>query len=124
MDRKLVLQIREWLGPQGIEFFRGVKEKHGRIDATWSEDFPDAYEETALAAQVRVARGTTRIPHSVHFREGMKVRNKIRSLRPRKYSDHTLDDIWVDVVEEAIKEDFAEREGFLKRLLKRFTSLF
>jgi hypothetical protein len=79
----LVNGIKEWLGKKGIAFFRGIKEKYGELNAVWMEG---------------------EIPHSVHFREGMQVRNQMRRLCNNAYSADEYDDNWVEVVERAIKE--------------------
>ncbi len=81
ITEELVAGIRAWLGPKGIEFFRQVKEEHGRVDAVWDEGG---------------------IPHAVHFREGMKVRNQMRQLTNFAWTDHQYDDHWVEVIERAI----------------------
>lgn len=78
-----VANVKKWLGEKGIDFFRGIKKKHGRIDAVWMEDG---------------------IPHPVHFREGMQVRNQLRTIEEcNDWNAHDLDDSWVGVIEEAIK---------------------
>jgi hypothetical protein len=83
MKKTMIIQgLRNWLGKEGIDHFRQIKEKHGRIDACWMDR-------------------TT--PHLVHFREGMAVRNKMRELTNYSWSDHDYDDLWVEFIEEAIK---------------------
>ena len=74
--------FRIWLTPIGIDFFLELKEKYGKLDAMWMENG---------------------IPHIVHFREGMHVRNWMR-----KYTSCTYDYIennWMDFVWEAIKDE-------------------
>lgn len=77
----LVNSVRDWLGEAGVRHFRGIRAGHGRIDAVWNEGG---------------------IPHMVHFREGMQVRNKLRDLTNGIWSAHEYDDNWVAVVERAI----------------------
>lgn len=79
----LVGQLREWLGRAGIAHFRKIKAEHGEINACWMEGG---------------------IPHPVHFREGMQVRNKLRELTDNAWTSHEYDDRWIGLVEEAIKE--------------------
>lgn len=79
---ELIRQVREWLGEDGIRFFREVKQEHGKVDAVWNEGG---------------------IPHPVHFREGMQVRNKLRELTNFSWTAHEYDDRWVGIIEEAIK---------------------
>lgn len=57
-------------------------EEHGRIDAVYMEG---------------------RIPHPVHFREGMQIRNFMREQPECKgWTDHEYDDNWVKAVEQAL----------------------
>jgi hypothetical protein len=77
----LIDQLREWLKPEGINHFKQIKEKYGKISAIWDEDG---------------------IPHCVHFREGMQVRNQLRILIPNM-SDHWYDDNWEILIEKTIK---------------------
>lgn len=80
-EEEIVIEIRKWLGEKGTKFFRDVKEKHGTIIACWDEGG---------------------IPHPVHFREGMQVRNKLRQLTNNAWTDHEYDDKWAEVIEKAI----------------------
>jgi len=81
---KTIDAVKAWLGDQGILFFRDVRKEYGRINAVWVEEGG--------------------IPHAVHFREGMEVRNQLRSTDECKDWDaHDLDDSWVGIIEEAIK---------------------
>jgi hypothetical protein len=83
MHTALVVQLRDWLGRTGIAHFRKIKAEHGEINTVWMEGG---------------------IPHSVHFREGMQVRNKLRELTNNTWSSHEYDDRWIGLIEEAIKE--------------------
>lgn len=82
VTEELISDIREWLGSDGVDFFRQIKENHGRIDACWNEGG---------------------IPHPVHFREGMQIRNKMRELTNFSWTDHDYDNHWVEVIEKAIQ---------------------
>lgn len=80
-------KLRKWLGPDGLECFRGYKEKYGTVSPVFSE----------------ILEGFD-IPHPVHFREGMFVRNFLRSLPECKDWDAIkLDDSWIAIIEEVIK---------------------
>ena len=81
-EEELVAGIREWLGEDGIRFFRDLKSTHGRIDACWNEGG---------------------IPHIVHFREGMQVRNQLRELTNFSWTSHEYDERWVSIIERAIE---------------------
>lgn len=79
---QLIPKLKEWLGIDGINFFKKVKADHGQINAVWDEGG---------------------IPHSVHFREGMQIRNKLRDLTDGSWSAYEYDNTWIDIIEECIK---------------------
>jgi hypothetical protein len=79
---ELVPKLQEWLGEKGKKFFLNLKEKHGKIDAVFVEHG---------------------IPHPVHFREGMQIRNFMRlSKLCDDWTAHDFDESWVDLVEQAV----------------------
>lgn len=78
---ELVAAVRKWLGKVGTAFFRKVLAEHGTLNAVWMDNG---------------------IPHAVHFREGMAVRNKLRELTGNAWTSHEYDDRWAAVVEKAI----------------------
>jgi len=79
----LVEMTRIWLGKDGLDFFKEMKEKYGRYDAVFSEG---------------------KLPHPVHFREGMQVRNHMRnSSFCEDWSDHDFDDSWVALITKVIE---------------------
>lgn len=74
----------KWLGDDGIKFFKHILEKYSKVDAIWMEE--------------------GNIPHIVHFREGMQVRNKMRSSGYfENYTDHDFDNNWAKIIVEAIR---------------------
>ena len=75
---QIATKLKEWLGPDGINHFQKIKAKYGEINVVWMEGS---------------------IPHSVHLREGMQVRNKLRNITECSYSDSWYDDNWVRLVE-------------------------
>jgi len=78
----LIEKVQAWLGRNGVEWFRGVKKKHGGVSAVFSSGG---------------------IPHPVHFREGMQVRNFMRSTGLCEgWNSHDYDNNWSRVVEKAI----------------------
>ena len=80
----LIDKVRVWLGDDGRVFFTEIKEKYGQLNACWFEKDSD-------------------IPHAVHFREGMAVRNFMRSTGGcLDWDDIDYDDNWVEVVEKAL----------------------
>lgn len=84
---ELVSKLREELGPKGTEFFRALLREHGRIN-------------------VVLDRGPGMPPHPVHLREGMSVRNWMRSTRLCVGWDaHDYDENWITAVCRAILPD-------------------
>lgn len=83
--------LRQWLGPQGVRQFSYWQEEHGTVSPV-------------------LFFGP--IPHAVHFREGMQVRNYLRSVFGEDWTAHEYDDNWQWLVEEAIAldEPFEEPE--------------
>jgi hypothetical protein len=81
---EIVIEASKFLGKEGRQCFREYKMKYGTVSP--------------------VIPG--RIPHPVHFREGMVVRNCLRKLEACKdWTDHDYDDTWIEVVERAITVD-------------------
>jgi hypothetical protein len=92
MNRKeippaLVDQARTWLGKDGMAFFRKLQKDHGTVSPV-----------------MMVGTEPHRFPHAVHFREGMQVRNFMRSTGLCEGWDaHDYDDNWTTVIERAIE---------------------
>ena len=83
---EIIKQLQKTLGPEGIEFFREVYKKHGKMGALWVE-----------------GEGSSSFPHPVHFREGMIVRNILRKITDYSWTAHEYDARWEELTEEAIK---------------------
>lgn len=82
-SQNLLNIVYEWLGSEGLKFFSDMKEDYGRVDPVYMEGG---------------------IPHPVHFREGMQVRNFLRKQPECKnWTDHQFDDRWADIIEQVIK---------------------
>lgn len=78
----LVKRVHTWLGSDGVKWFKDVKTKHGTVSAIWNKGG---------------------IPHPVHFREGMQVRNFMRSTDLCKgWDSHDYDNSWARIVEQAL----------------------
>lgn len=102
-DQELLYKLRKWLGGDGISFFRKVKENYGRVDALWAEgDFDDGTEEMMELRKVLYKAHHPPIPHPVHFREGMQVRNFLRTIFGETWTAHDYDNRWAALIEEAI----------------------
>lgn len=83
----LVEKMKKFLTADGINLFRGYLEEHGTVSPV---------------IPIKTARQT--IPHPVHFREGMQVRNFMRGCEECEgWDDHAFDDTWAAVVERAIQ---------------------
>jgi len=89
---ELIIKTRVWLGKDGHDFFSDIKKKHGKINACWSEGD---------------------IPHAVHFREGMQIRNFMRmSDLCDGWDSMDYDDNWVELIESALKSSFKQTNRF------------
>jgi len=81
----LVEKTKQFLGPIGIAFFIGVKKDYGCVNAVWNE---------------------SGLPHPVHFREGMQIRNFMRGQKECEgWDDHDFDHYWVELIERCIGEE-------------------
>jgi hypothetical protein len=80
----LIDRVVKWLGYDGVAFFEMCYEEYGSpTQAVWNEGD---------------------IPHSVHFREGMQVRNFIRmtGLTP-EWDAHDYDHNWESIIFAALQ---------------------
>lgn len=94
VDEAVVEDIRKFLGEDGIKFFRECKEKTGTVMPVIT-----ATKEGIVFGK---AEG---IPHPVHFREGMTIRNRMRKMAQCVDWDASdFDDNWAKAVELAIEE--------------------
>ena len=89
--QSIVQATNKWLGTDGHKFFTKVWTKHKTFCAVWSEGG---------------------IPHPVHFREGMTVRNFLRGLEETENWDaHDFDNRWGTIVLRAIGIEDEYDEG-------------
>jgi hypothetical protein len=89
MEDRLVEKLREWLGEEGVDYFREVKKMHGRIDAVFAVEYGEGKY----------------FPYSVYFREGMQVRNFLRSCEETATWSHVdYEERWLGLVAKAIEE--------------------
>lgn len=83
-----VVALRKWLGTDGIIFFTEMLNKYNNISTVVEFD--------------------GKIPHPVHFREGMKVRNFLRTLPEcANWSQDDFDNRWSTAVIYAIHRNDA-----------------
>lgn len=81
-SKSLIEKTKKWLGKDGTRFFLKNWLKYGTVSPVFSNEG---------------------IPHAVHFREGMQVRNFLRKQEECEGWDSVkLDDNWIEIVEEAI----------------------
>ena len=103
---EIVDALRLWLGEDGISFFSEIKERFGAMNVVGALD-PDG--RVIPAKQAREAWSKTSpsvrslLPHPIHLREGMQVRNFLRTLSMCEgWTAHDFDDRWSGLVEMAI----------------------
>lgn len=79
---ELVSATKEWLGSDGVSYFKKIKTKYGHVNVCWFDNG---------------------IPHPVHLREGMKVRNFMRmSGFCDGWTSHDFDNNWVNLIDKII----------------------
>lgn len=76
--------VKKFLGEDGIAFFTEMVRDHGKVSPVFMKNG---------------------IPHCVHFREGMQVRNCLRtSGLCENWSDHDYDNLWAVIVEKVLED--------------------
>lgn len=85
VNEEIIENTRRWLGPEGTSFFRGLKEKYGSVAPVYPEPTDPS------------------LPHPVHFREGMQVRNFLRQITNNSWTAQEYDDRWIGIIEKAIE---------------------
>ena len=103
-----VAAVKTWLRADGIAFFRACQKYHGRIDPC----FMLGQGSDALLSDAEIERQAGRratvgqvglLPHPVHFREGMEIRNVLRkSGLCKDWSNDDYENLWTEVVKQAI----------------------
>jgi hypothetical protein len=89
IPESLIEAMREFLGKEGIAQFREWRKEHGTVSPV---------------LKTEIGQGVPPIPHPVHFREGMQIRNFMRGTGLcTGWDDHDYDNKWSKVVEAAIK---------------------
>lgn len=86
---QIVKKVFDWLGPQNVVWFRRIKRWHGKIN-------------TVLKLNVK-RKG---IPvHPIHLREGIQIRNYMRSFPEcAGWSDHDFDNTWTVIIDLCIEK--------------------
>jgi len=84
IEPSVVVALGRWLGEDGKKFFIDCLNNHGSVSPVIIEDG---------------------FPHAVHFREGMQVRNFLRTLPScSSWTCHDYDNYWTEVVTRAIND--------------------
>jgi len=94
IEKDMFARILVWLGYDGIAFFQMCVDEYGSlVQSIWTEDG---------------------IPHSVHFREGMHVRNFLRGLTyTENWDAHDFDNRWMHIIQTALSlcEAISKKKG-------------
>lgn len=78
INKNIIEDTKQWLGVDGLSFFMDCYEKYGTVSPTIPHDL---------------------YPHSVHFNEGMQVRNFLRQRSDvSEWNCHTFDNMWEVVI--------------------------
>jgi len=108
ITKEMVCRIKEFLGEEGLLFFRTVKKHKGKVNAVVRLVDVKAFRKGDPPPKMPFGArcgGAWRIPHPIHFREGMEIRNKLRETGLcDDWSDHDLDNNWHRIVEKAIED--------------------
>lgn len=107
IQKSLVDKVRKFLSGNnfdGIKFFFECLIKYKDISPVYMEDpstispLPDSIEHTPI-----------NLPHPVHFREGMQIRNFMRTCEECKdWTAHDFDNYWISIVGLVMLEIFHE----------------
>jgi hypothetical protein len=83
ITKEIIESVKTFLGEDGVSFFKEMVEEHGEVSPVLDLGYP----------------------HSVHFSEGMQVRNHLRrSGLCDSWGDHDFDDNWIEVIEKVITQ--------------------
>lgn len=86
----LVVKVAEFLGTKGVHYFRTIKKIHKTVSPI---------------LRIKLESGGI-LPHPVHFREGMQIRNFMRSQDECKnWSQEELDNNWQRVIERLLNKE-------------------
>jgi hypothetical protein len=86
-EQEIIDQLRAFLREEGISFFRQVKEEFGTVLAV----LPVSHELNHDG-----------IPHPIHFREGMQIRNFLRRITNNEWDFDRYENGWVQIVEDTL----------------------
>jgi len=96
IKEQLYRPLHEWLGDDGINFFREIVQEFGDPAAV-------------LHPGHRLNNSGEGIPHPIHFREGMQIRNFLNEELTRlNLPRENLDEEWRNIVLVAIAYNFRD----------------
>ena len=88
-SESLLTATRDWLGTEGTKFFTDLYKEYGELH---------------VVLTLVGGSGPPIVPWSVHFKEGMQVRNFMRSREECSEMDaHSLDDQWGPLIMQALQ---------------------
>ncbi|KKL63147.1 hypothetical protein LCGC14_2177990 [marine sediment metagenome] len=86
-------ELTDWLGTSGRDFFQSIINKHGHLNVV-------------LQTGSGLSEYRDGLPHPVHMREGMTIRNKMRDIHTameHPHEDaHWYDNFWMSAVKECL----------------------
>ena len=90
--KRLAHGIRKWLGDEGYKFFKEIYDEYGELAVC-------LLIETDIIGKDGKPK---MLPHSIHFSEGMEIRNQLRRLTGSSWTDWEYDELWEEITLEAI----------------------
>jgi hypothetical protein len=95
MDQEIIQKIIKWLTPAGIDLFRRYKNSFGIVNPVLNE------YQARVFFNIPVGRSSR--SHSVHDKEGKKVRQFLRMQQECKsWSKEDFNIKWIDVIEDVL----------------------
>ena len=96
---EFIKALLKWLGYDGVAFFEMCLDEYQTLCACWDVPLPGIQKHSPAKKAVKLGPGQYTIPHSVHFREGMAVRNFMRKSGFFKdFNSYDFDNYWEEAV--------------------------
>ena len=97
IPKELIKRANEWLGVDGRSFFQQCLDDHGTVSPVLDSNDPIIVGDNPPTISIKP------LPHPVHLREGMAVRNFMRhSGFCVDWNDHDYDNLWPILIEKVI----------------------
>jgi len=96
LDPIIVSKLHKWLGKEGRHFFRTLAKLYkGDVDPVMK-----------VKCNLHLKGGISFIPHPVHFREGMQVRNYLRGLEEcQNWTHDQFENDYIEYIKAAMVEN-------------------